>query len=134
MKTEKLVESGMGLLLIFFGFLALIIPSLSIMTSASSLYANLENLFTGDLARWYIIWFLTLIIGYILLSVGANRIKEFRLRKVVGYCLMIVGCVMLISLLIPLLGGEINMLVVFLYLPFVINGGIILYAGHEMST
>jgi hypothetical protein len=130
--AERATRETLGVIIVVLGILCIFVgPFLGYLDVAQSIGKGL-SITSSIVVTFYIRWLLLLIIGLILRSKMIDMIHIMSSRRAVVYFGLILGLIMLGTLIVGLL-REIHIDAVIVYLPFIINGSILMSYTKDLS-
>ena len=123
--AERTGREALGIIIVIFGLLCIFFgPYLGYLDVAQSIGRGLS--FTSSVTLvFYFRWILLLVIGGIFRSKMIDMIHIMATRRAIVYTGLILGLVMLGTLVVGLI-REIHVEAVIVYIPFIVNGSILM--------
>lgn len=129
---ERAGRETLGVIIVVFGLLCIFVgPFLGYLDIVHSIGKGLE-IASSEVITFYVRWLLLLIIGSIFRSKMIDMIHIMATRRAIVYLGLILGLIMLGTLVVGLL-REIHIDAVIVYLPFIINGSILMSWTKDLS-
>jgi len=130
--AERTGRETLGVIIVVLGLLCIFVgPFLGYLDIVQSIGQGLE--FTTPIViTFYIRWFLLLIVGGVFRSKMMDMIHIMASRRAIVYLGLVLGIIMLGALVVGLL-RDIHLDTVIVYLPFLINGSILMSWTKDLS-
>jgi len=123
--AERAGRETLGVIIVVFGLLCVFVgPYLGYLDVAKSIGTGLQ--FTSSVVEiFYVRWILLLVIGAIFRSKLIDMIHIMATRRAIVYVGIVLGLIMLGTLVVGLI-REIHIDAVIVYIPFIVNGSILM--------
>ena len=130
--AERAGRETLGVVIVVLGLLCIFVgPSLGYLDVVQSIGRGL-SITSSVVVTFYVRWILLLIIGGIFRSKMIDMIHIMATRRAIVYLGLVLGLIMLGTLVVGLL-REIHIDAVIVYLPFIINGSILMSWTKDLS-
>jgi len=130
--AERAGRETLGVVIVVLGLLCIFVgPFLGYLDVVQSIGRGL-SITSSVVVTFYVRWILLLIIGGIFRSKMIDMIHIMATRRAIVYLGLVLGLIMLGTLVVGLL-REIHIDAVIVYLPFIINGSILMSWTKDLS-